>query len=115
MNGLLCAATYVILLNLRLQNCGWPLQGCVFVGTADVDVDVAVLFCRVVPFNAVEVVKALEPTSNVVIADDVEPASVPVVFEVIVVVSERSVRYSVDPVLKLIDSYVAYVRSVPVG
>jgi hypothetical protein len=115
MNGLLCAATYVILLNLRLQNCGWPLQGCVFVGIADVDVDVAVLFCRVVPFNAVEVVETLEPTSNVVITDDVKPVSVPVACEVIIVVSERSMRYSVDPVLELIDLYVAYVRSVPVG
>lgn len=112
MNGLLWAATYVMLLNLRSQNCGWPLQGCVFLGTADVDVDVAVLFRRVVPFNVVE---ALEPTSNVLAADDVEPVSVPVAFEVVVVVSERSVLYSVDPILELIDSYVAYVRSVPVG
>ena len=51
--GLLCAATMVMLLNFLLQNCGWPLQACVFVGRAEEDVEVAL--CRPVPFIAIEV------------------------------------------------------------
>lgn len=93
MNGLLCAATYVMLLNLRSQNCGWPLQGCVLVGVADMDVGVPVLLRKLVPLIEAEVVDAPDPTSNVLVADDVEvePESVPVAFETIVVPSERSV------------------------
>jgi hypothetical protein len=37
-----------MLLNFRLQNSGWPLQGCVFVGCTDDEVEVAL--CRAVPF-----------------------------------------------------------------
>jgi hypothetical protein len=44
-----------MLLNLRLQNSGQPLQGCVLVGTADVDV--AVLLLKPVPFSALVVVE----------------------------------------------------------
>lgn len=40
LKGELCAPTMEMLLYLRLQNSTQPLQGCVFVGAAEVDVDV---------------------------------------------------------------------------
>lgn len=40
----LWAATWVMLLYLRVQNSGYPLQGTVFVGAAALEVELAVLF-----------------------------------------------------------------------
>lgn len=51
--GLLCAPTKVILLYFRLQNSGELLQACVFVGTAEVDVLLAVEFPVIEPFEDV--------------------------------------------------------------
>jgi hypothetical protein len=62
----------------------------VFVGVADVEVDVAVVFSKLVPFSAVEVVAAFEPT-KIDLVDFVEPDCVPVALEVTVVVSESRV------------------------
>lgn len=64
------------------------------VGTADVEVGVAVPLLKLVPFSAVEVVEALDPTSSVLVEEDadlVKSESVPVAFEVIVALSEKRV------------------------
>ena len=94
----------MILLYLRLQNCGQPLQGCVLVGVAAVDVEVAVPLLKLVPFRAVEVVEALDPTKSVRVEENVVAVSRSVAFKVLVVVSEKSVPNSVDPVWVLIDA-----------
>lgn len=66
-------------------------------GAADVDVEVAVPLRIFVPFSAVDVVDALPPTSSVLVADVVELLeAVSVAFDVIVVVSEKSVPYVVE-------------------
>jgi hypothetical protein len=93
-----------MLLNLRLQNCGQPLQGCVLVGVAEVDVEVAVPLPKLVPFSTVEVVEALEPTKSVLVEEDVVAVSRPVAFEVLVAVSVKRLPNSVDPVWVLIDA-----------
>jgi hypothetical protein len=93
-----------MLLNLRLQNCGQPLQGCVLVGVAEVDVEVAVPLPKLVPFSTVEVVEALEPTKSVLVEEDVVTVSRPVAFEVLVAVSVKRLPNSVDPVWVLIDA-----------
>ena len=93
-----------MLLYLRLQNSGQPLQGCVLVGVADVDVEVAVPLPKLVPFRAIEVVEALDPTKSVLVEEDVVAVSRPVAFEVLVVVSEKRVPNTVDPVWLLIDA-----------
>ena len=74
--GLLCAATMVTLLNFLLQNCVWPLHGCVFVGCAEDGVKV--VLCKAVPFVEVED-KACPPVRYVTEADVLEfdPATEP--------------------------------------
>lgn len=61
-NGLLCAATWEMLERRRSQNSGYPLQGRVFVGTAEVEVDVAVALAVELP---VRVVVPFPPTRRV--------------------------------------------------
>ena len=75
-----------------------------FVGVAEVDVEVAVPLPRVVPFSAVEVVDALDPTKSVRVEDDVVAVFRSVAFEVLVAVSEKRVPNSVEPVWVLIDA-----------
>lgn len=94
----------MILLNLRLQNSGQPLQGCVLVGVADVDVEVAVPFPKLVPFSAIVVVEALDPIKSVLVEEDVVAVSRSVAFEVLVAVSEKRVPNTVEPVWLLIDA-----------
>ena len=64
MKGELCAAMCVTLLNLRLQNCGWPLHGCVFMGCTEVDVLVAL--------SPVPLTGRLEPPITVTVAEVLE-------------------------------------------
>ena len=58
-----------MLLNLRLQNEGWPLQGTVFVGCTELEVHEAVPLLVAVPFS--EVVVFAPPTSRVAVGLDV--------------------------------------------
>jgi hypothetical protein len=91
-----------MLLNLRLQNSGQPLQGCVLVGTADVDV--AVLLLKPVPFSALVVVEWPDPTRSVLVEEDVLSVLVPVAFEVIVELSVNSVPKSLEAVWVLMEA-----------
>jgi len=78
----------------------------VFVGATDVVVEVAVLLLKLVPLRTVEVVEAPDPISSVLVDEDVdiELESVPVAFEVNVVLSVKRVPYVVESVRELIDS-----------
>lgn len=87
------------------------------VGTADVEVEVAVLLPKAVPFSALEVVEveALDPTSSVLEDEDVLVDPVPVAFEVMVELSVNSVPNRLESVWVLMEVSGAYVRLVPVG